>query len=90
MEICQQFVSKPFFFYKSQFFRSAGNVIQQLKKVSPYEVFDGEMIKIVFLMWKNSVDIKGIFNQRGRNMWRHEYCSQGHTFLFVGLHYTPN
>ena len=35
MEICQQFVSKSFFFYKSQFFRSVGNVIQQIKKVSP-------------------------------------------------------
>ena len=27
---------KHFLFYKFQFFRSAGNIIQQIKKVSPY------------------------------------------------------
>ena len=39
LEIFWQFVTKTFFiyFYKPQFFRSAGNVIQQIKKVSPYK-----------------------------------------------------
>ena len=33
-EISHEFVSEPFFFYKSEFFRLVGNVIQQIKKVS--------------------------------------------------------
>ena len=34
--ISPHWMSKSFFFLKSQFFRSAGNVIQQIKKVWSY------------------------------------------------------
>ena len=46
LEIYHQFVSEPIFFFKFRFFRSAGNVFQQIKKVSPKVNFDHVMVNI--------------------------------------------
>ena len=46
-QFCDGVRQDPFFFSKFQFFRSAGNVIQQIKKVSPQGAWNNSSNNLV-------------------------------------------